>query len=115
VSDTGQQPSGRRGQRLEVHSVSLPRERAQQLNNKDWVRGALAFALWFLLFLEVSGALAFIFYAKPTDDKTIALAKDIMVLVLNPTVALVGAATGFYYGGSEAGRSQTTGRSQTAR
>jgi hypothetical protein len=81
------------------------------------MRGALAFSLWFLLLLEVGTALGFILFSgKLADAASISSAKDIILLVLSPTVALVGAATGFYYGGSEAettGRSQATGRSET--
>ena len=55
--------------------------------------------LWILLAAEILGALvAMLCPAVIHDDKAIGAVKDILSIVLGPTVALVGAATGFYYG-----------------
>jgi hypothetical protein len=67
--------------------------------HREWVRGILAFVLTLLLIIEVGAS----FYAvlSPAllhDEKTINAVKDILTIVMSPTVALVGAATGFYYG-----------------
>ena len=68
----------------------------------------MAFSLLFILLAEVLAAIGFVIFCDLSNDKVTAAAKDIIILVLNPTVALVGAATGFYYGGTDAGRSQAT-------
>jgi hypothetical protein len=104
MADTGQQLSGANGHGhpLSVTSIINPRER---LSSRDWVRGMLALSLLFILLLEVASAIGFVFFcSRLSDDKSITAAKDIITLVLNPTVALVGAATGFYYGASDARR-----------
>jgi hypothetical protein len=92
------QPAGSR--RLNITSIISPT--TNFLADKDWVRGALAFSLLFILLVEVCAALYFIVFSdRLSDDKIVAAAKDIIALLLNPTVALVGAATGFYYGGKQ--------------
>jgi len=59
----------------------------------------LAFALFALLALEVIAALYVVIRCRnATDNAAIENLKSILTLVLSPTVALFGAATGFYYG-----------------
>lgn len=63
------------------------------------MRGALAIILALILAVEVSVSLAFIILSrKNPNDQAISAAKDIIAMILNPTIALVGAVTGFYYG-----------------
>jgi hypothetical protein len=55
--------------------------------------------LWSLLAIEILGSvLAMLCPDIVHDDKAVGAVKDILSIVLGPTVALVGAATGFYYG-----------------
>jgi hypothetical protein len=61
--------------------------------------GLLAMVLTALLIAEVGWAFYIILYPPLTsDEKIMGAVKDILTIVLSPTVALVGAATGFYYG-----------------
>jgi Na+/citrate or Na+/malate symporter len=66
---------------------------------QEWARQWLAFGLLGVLAAEVFFALvvmvaASLFCTKvPTD-----FLKEVMVIVFGPTVALVGSATGFYFG-----------------
>ena len=84
---------------IQITSIISPRE---LLTNKDWVRGAIAFTLLGIFILEVIAVGIFVFCLQNiTDPNAVSAAKDFFLLVLNPTVALVGAATGFYYGTSD--------------
>jgi hypothetical protein len=61
---------------------------------REWVRRTLAVALVAIFGLEVLGAMAALCWtsAHPQD------LKDILTLILSPTVALTGSAIGFYFG-----------------
>ena len=43
-------------------------------------------------------------FSAPMHDKAIEHFKDVLTMVLSPTIALFGAATGFYYGTKSDGR-----------
>ena len=87
-----------------------PRERARWLitgirlpefrtiaQRREGVRAALAFSLFLLLAVEIIyGLIALCRMGK--DPQQLTALKDILSMVLGPTVALFGAATGFYYG-----------------
>lgn len=82
---------------LRVDTVRLPTPRGR--GSEDWVRALLAVRLFVLLASEIGCALYVILdpnFVK--DDKSIEHLKDVLTLVLSPTVALFGPATGFYYG-----------------
>jgi len=65
--------------------------------HREWVRGFLAGALLFILFFVVVAAFATIWFGKGANGAL----SDLMKLIFAPLVALVGAATGFYYGTRE--------------
>jgi hypothetical protein len=76
-----------------THEISLKQENTRKL---------LAIILLLILAAEVAEAFiwvfcAFYFTAKYTKDIDI-LMKDILSIIFGPTIALVGAATGFYFG-----------------
>ena len=75
---------------------------------REEVRAWIAQALVWLFIIEIIAAMIMFLIAGNTDPKRgFGLAfndvKDIATLILGPTVALVGAATGFYYGGRSGG------------
>ena len=88
------------GAPLRVARIRTPEQgKPEAPKPDDWVRAALAFALFGLLSIEVVGALWVVVRCNGTpDNATIENLKSILTLVLSPTVALFGAATGFYYG-----------------
>jgi hypothetical protein len=96
-------PSGIRRRIIDINRVKAPTRGA--LESEDWVRGLLAILLFVLLALEIFCALyVMLDNAVAKDDKAIERVKDLLTLVLSPTVALFGAATGFYYGAKSESR-----------
>lgn len=84
----------RRGARRE------PREQPYDpRRDRETVRRWVAIGLVGLLAIEVVGA--FILFAA--TSRTIGEPKDLMTVVITPTVSLVGAAVGFHYGSVRAG------------
>jgi len=84
------------GPRLRVLDTREPQVRSIA-QRREGVRALLAFCLFVLL----AGEVAFAFWGLLkviADPNQIQALKDVVTMVLSPTVALVGAATGFYYG-----------------
>jgi len=97
------QPSGGRRRIIDINRVKAPTRRG--LESEEWVRGLLAILLFILLALEIFCALYIMLDAAlAKDDKALERVKDLLTLVLSPTVALFGAATGFYYGAKSESR-----------
>jgi cytochrome c biogenesis factor len=76
-----------------THEIDLKQENTRKL---------LAIILLLILAAEVAAALIWVFWAfyfTAKDGKDISpLMKDILSIIFGPTIALVGAATGFYFG-----------------
>ncbi|MGC2415637.1 MAG: hypothetical protein WA459_23435 [Stellaceae bacterium] len=70
-----------------------PGERSIEQRRED-VRQRIAVILVVILGIEVIGAMAAIFLCRGNMPEL----KDILTLILGPTVALVGSVTGFYFG-----------------
>ena len=89
-----------------AEAVSIPRTRASSAR-RDQTRAALAFALLGLLAVEIVAALwvnAYYLFGAGEETGKLALGPGqtgfslLVNSILGPTVALVGAATGFYCG-----------------
>jgi heme A synthase len=61
---------------------------------REWVRRALALVLVGIFGLEVLGAMLALWFGSAHLQEL----KDILTLILGPTVALAGSAIGFYFG-----------------
>jgi hypothetical protein len=76
-----------------THEINLRQEKTRKL---------LAIGLLLILAAEVAAALFWVFwefYFIAKDGRDISpLMKDILSIIFGPTIALVGAATGFYFG-----------------
>ena len=88
-----------------AHDINLAQENT---------RKALALILLGILGIEILAALAAVYVPtlflnlKPADRPDLSTSmKDILSIVFGPTIALVGAATGFYFG-SNSGQSRTS-------
>jgi len=66
---------------------------------REWLRGLVALGLVVLLIGIVTGSYFLVWTNKNTNS-----VKDWLTAVLTPIVGLVGAVTGFYYGGRESER-----------
>lgn len=82
---------------VRVSEVRTPKQKLPPAAAEDWVRAALAIFLFVLLAVEICSALFVVVFCTQTADRIENL-KSVLTLVLSPTVALFGAATGFYYG-----------------
>jgi hypothetical protein len=64
--------------------------------SREWVRRFLAVSLVVIFGIEVLGAMLSVWFSTQHLQEL----KDILTLILSPTVALAGSATGFYFGRS---------------
>lgn len=67
---------------------------------REWVRAGLAVLLVLIFAGEVAFSIDFLWHSKLNLNDAIAALKELAALYVSPTVALVGAATGFYFGRS---------------
>ena len=86
-------------------SIVLPPERPPLLprepKQREWVRAFLALALVAVFAVEVIFSIWFLAHSCPDLDSAVKALKELAEVFLGPTVALVGAATGFYFGRSQ--------------
>lgn len=61
---------------------------------REWVRRFLAISLVVIFGIEVVGAMLFLWFCPQHFQEL----KDTLTIILGPTVALAGSATGFYFG-----------------
>ena len=100
---------------LHVRTAPQPALTRYPPKAEDWVRAALALGLLALLFVEVCTALwVVVVHTDKADSPIIENLKSVLTLVLSPTVALFGAATGFYYGTKTEEAQARTQRSRSA-
>lgn len=78
-------------------------EQATTARQQENVRQAIALCLVGLFVAEIAAFMAMFWFQKPGGADGFADLKELMGLILTPTTALVGAATGFYYGGRSGG------------
>jgi hypothetical protein len=77
-----------------------PERRPDEPQIREPIRGLLAGGLVLLLTIEICAGMVFVFWgARPYSERLQAI-KDLSAIFLGPTIALVGAATGFYFGRS---------------
>lgn len=83
--------------RIFVRRIITPGQ--SEARARERMRGVLAVMLACLLIIEViAGVIAMLCPDIVHDEAAVGAVKDLLTIVLGPTVALVGAATGFYYG-----------------
>jgi hypothetical protein len=80
------------------------RRRASVPERRETARLGVAIALVVIFGIEVIGAMLALWLCSAR----MAELKDILSLILSPTVALVGAVTGFYFGTQDAGGSNSS-------
>ena len=82
---------------LRVGRIIRPRQ--SEPRQREWVRAILAFLLVVIFGFEIwAGIHAMTNPEIVKDEHAVNAVKDLFLIVLSPTVALVGAAIGFYYG-----------------
>lgn len=72
----------------------------QEPKQREWVRLLLAGASIAILAAEVGFAIWYIGRCEQDPDTAVNVIKEFALIFLGPTVALVGATTGFYFGRS---------------
>ena len=73
----------------------------QEPKQREWVRAALAGTAIVIFAAEVVFSVCFLAHTAPQDlNGAITAIKEFALIFLGPTVALVGATTGFYFGRS---------------
>jgi len=65
---------------------------------REYFRAALAIILALAFLAEIVGAIVFLSISPFELDDTIGALKELATIFISPTVALVGAAAGFYFG-----------------
>lgn len=83
-----------------VGAPEAPQELPKEPKQRETVRGLLALSLVGVFALEVVGGFIYLFWTCGNPQDTINALKELATIFLGPTVALVGAATGFYFGRS---------------
>lgn len=82
---------------LRINRIIRPRQ--SEPRQREWVRAILALFLVAIFAVEIwAGIRAMTNPEIVKDDHAVNAVKDLFLIMLSPTVALVGAATGFYYG-----------------
>jgi hypothetical protein len=80
---------------IETPSTGPEARKATIPEKQEDARRTLAIALVVIFGIEVIGAMLALWFCKPPMIDSI---KEVLTLILGPTVALVGSATGFYFG-----------------
>jgi hypothetical protein len=83
-----------------VGAPSPPERQSKEPRFREPIRGLLALALVLIFAGEVWAGLYFGLSGAPPYAERIQVLKDVAAIFLGPTIALVGAATGFYFGRS---------------
>jgi hypothetical protein len=89
-------PNNRAPTRWRITGLRLPGFQTVA-QRREGVRALLAFSIFALLCFEIVFGL-FVLLRVSKDPQQLTALKDVLGMVLSPTVALFGAATGFYYG-----------------
>jgi len=77
-----------------------PERRRGEPPIREPIRGLLAGGLVLLLTVEICVGMGFVCWGTPPYGDRMQALKDLSAMFLGPTIALVGAATGFYFGRS---------------
>lgn len=78
----------------------LPERGPREPRFREPIRGILAIGLVVIFATEIWAGMSFGLSGAPPYAERIQALKDIAAIFLGPTIALVGAATGFYFGRS---------------